>query len=235
MLLDEARALVNRAEAVKLAMREFTGLGRGRLEIKASQTIASHFLPARLVDFHRAYPGVALAVSVGNSAEVVGAIIGGNVELGFVEGPEEEFGDRRLAIELIAMDELVMVANADHPWAISHKLTVEDLTAGKWVLREDGSGTRAAFVKALAALGVPYGKLDIAIELPSNEAVLAAVLAGAGAAVLSARVCADAIKAGILKRLPVVIAPRAFYAVQHGDRYRSRAVSALLEILRAHA
>jgi len=235
LLLDEARALVNRAEAVKLAMREFTGLGRGRLEIKASQTIASHFLPPRLVDFHRAYPGVALAVSVGNSAEVVGAIIGGNVELGFVEGPEEEFGDPRLAIELIAMDELIMVANSDHPWAISHKLTVEDLTAGKWVLRENGSGTRAAFVKALDALGVPYGKLDIAIELPSNEAVLAAVLAGAGAAVLSARVCADAIKVGILRRLPLSIAPRAFYAVQHGDRYRSRAVSALLEILRAHA
>lgn len=128
-----------------------------------------------------------------------------------------------------------MVANANHPWAISHRLTVEDLTAGKWVSREDGSGTRATFVKALDALGVPYGKLDIAIELPSNEAVLAAVLAGAGAAVLSARVCADAIKAGILKRLPVVIAPRVFYTVQHGDRYRSRAVSALLEILRAHA
>jgi DNA-binding transcriptional LysR family regulator len=118
-LLDEARALVNRAEAVKLAMREFTGLGRGRLEIKASRTIASHFLPPRLVEFHQAYPGVALVVSVGNSAEVVGAIIGGNIELGFVEGPEEEFRDPCLAIELIAMDELVMVASANHPWAIS--------------------------------------------------------------------------------------------------------------------
>jgi DNA-binding transcriptional LysR family regulator len=176
-----------------------------------------------------------LVVSVGNSTEVVGAIIGGNVELGFVEGPEEEFRDPRLAIELIAMDELVMVASANHSWAISESLTVEDLSAGKWVLREDGSGTRAAFVKALDALGVPYSKLSIAIELPSNEAVLAAVIAGAGAAVLSALVCADAIKAGVLKRLPVFIAPRAFYAVQHGDRYRSRAVSALLDILRAHA
>ena len=37
------------------------------------------------------------------------------------------------------------------------------------------------------------------------------------------------------KRLPVSLAPRAFYAVQHADRYRSRAVSALLEILRAGA
>jgi DNA-binding transcriptional LysR family regulator len=235
LLLDEARALVSRAEAIKLAMREFTGLSRGRLAIKASQTIASHFLPPRLVEFHQAYPGVALAVSVGNSAEVVDAIIRGDVELGFVEGPEEELHDPRLAAELIAWDDLVMVVSADYPWAKKAKFSVDDLTAGKWVLREDGSGTRAAFVKVLAALGISSGDLNIVIELPSNEAVLAAVLAGAGATILSASVCADAIKARTLKRLPVSIAPRAFYALQHGDRYRSRAVTALLEILRAHA
>jgi len=223
------------ADAVKPAMREFTGLSRGRLEIKASQTIASHFLPPRLVDFHQAYPGVALVVSLANSAQVVEAIIRGNIELGFVEGPEEELQDSCLAVEMIARDDLVMVVSVDHPWVIMEKLTVDDLTAGKWILREDGSGTRAAFVKALGALGIPYGKLNIAIELPSNEAVLEAVLAGAGATILSARVCADAIKAGTLKRLPVSLAPRAFYVVQHADRYRSRAVSALLEILRTHA
>ena len=133
-------------------------------------------------------PGVALVVSVGNSTEVVDAIIGGDIELGFVEGPEEEFGDSRLAVEMIARDDLIMVASANHPWATRKKLTVDDLTAGKWVSREDGSGTRAAF-KALGALGVPYRNLTIAIELPSNEAVLAAVLAGASAAILSERAC----------------------------------------------
>jgi DNA-binding transcriptional LysR family regulator len=235
LLLEEARGLVNRAEAVKLAMREFTGLARGRLVIKASQTIASHFLPPRLVDFHQAYPGVALAVSVGNSTEVVEAIIRGTIELGFVEGPQEEFGDPRLAVEMIAGDDLIMVVSTNHPWGIQKKLAVDDLAAGKWVLREDGSGTRAAFIKVLEGLGVSYSNLNIAIELPSNEAVLAAVLAGAGATILSTRVCEEAIKAGTLKRLPVQITPRAFHAVQHADRYRSRAVSALLEILRAHA
>jgi DNA-binding transcriptional LysR family regulator len=189
-------------------------------------------LPARLVDFHQAYPGVALVVSVGNSTAVVDAIVSGAIELGFVEGPEEELQDPRIAIELIARDDLVMVVSAKHPWARKDKLRVDDLEAGKWVAREDGSGTRAAFVKALDALGVPYGNLNIAIELPSNEAVLAAVLAGAGAAILSASVCADAVKAGTLKHLPVSLTPRAFFAVQHADRYRSRAVSALLEILR---
>ena len=235
LLLDEARALINRADAVKLAMREFTGLSRGRLQIKASQTIASHFLPPRLVDFHQTYPGVALVVAVGNSTEVVSAIISGAVELGFVEDPEEELQDPRLAIEPIARDDLAMVVGANHPWARKEKLKADDLEAGNWVAREDGSGTRAAFVKALDELGVPYSNLNIAIELPSNEAVLAAVLAGGGAAVLSVRVCADAVKAGTLTRLPVSLSPRAFFAVQHADRYRSRAVSALLEILRRDA
>jgi DNA-binding transcriptional LysR family regulator len=235
LLLDEARALINRADAVKLAMREFTGLSRGRLQIKASQTIASHFLPPRLVDFHQTYPGVALVVAVGNSTEVVNAIISGAVELGFVEDPEEELQDPRLAIEPIARDDLAMVVGANHPWARKEKLKADDLEAGNWIAREDGSGTRAAFVKALDELGVPYSNLNIAIELPSNEAVLAAVLAGGGAAVLSVRVCADAVKAGTLTRLPVSLSPRAFFAVQHADRYRSRAVSALLEILRRDA
>src|SRR5262252_392804 len=110
---------------------------------------------------------------------------------------------------MIAPDELVMVVSADHPWVTSEKLTVDDLTAGKWVLREDGSGTRAAFIKALSALGIPYENLNIAIELPSNEAVLSALLAGAGATILFVRVCADAVKAGALKCLPVTIPPRA--------------------------
>jgi len=174
-------------------------------------------------------------VSVGNSTEVVEAIIRGNVELGFVEGPEGELQDPCLAVEMVGQDDLVMVVSANHPWASRENLTVDDLIAGKWVLREDGAGTRAAIVKALDALGAPYSKLDIAIELPSNEAVLAAVLAGAGATVLSARVCANAVKAGTLKCPPVSLAPRAFLAVQHADRYRSRAVSALLEIIRTRA
>src|SRR6516164_1670296 len=170
LLLDEARALVNRGEAVKLAMREFTGLARGRLAIRASQTIASHFLPTRLVDFHQAHPGVALVVSIGNSTEVAEAIVRGNVELGFVEVPEEELQDPRLAVEMIARDDLVMVVSPNHPWMTRQNLTVDDLTAAKWVLREDGSGTRAVFVKALGALGIPYQNLNVAIELPSNEA-----------------------------------------------------------------
>jgi DNA-binding transcriptional LysR family regulator len=230
--LTEARAILNRVEAASSAMKELSGLKRGRITIKASQTIANHYLPPRLFAFHRTYPGIVLAVSIGNSAQVARAITEGEVELGLIEGPLGDTAAPHLATELIAEDRMVLVVAAGHPWARKRKFTPQDFAEAVWVVREAGSGTRAIFQRALATLGVPAAALNVAIELPSNEAILSAVQAGAGASVLSESVCADSLAAGHLRRLPVALESRPFHAVQHADRYRSRAVSALLAMLK---
>lgn len=234
LLFAESVAVLARAEAAAFAMREFAGLVRGRLKIMASHTIAGHFLPERLVDYRGAYPGVVLAVSVGNSEQVKTAILNGTVELGFIEGPESDNTEPQLATEIVAHDPLAMIIAPQLPWAGSQRLEVDDFACGHWVVREDGSGTRAIFFKALDTLGLTKDQISIAIELPSNQAVLAAVAAGAGPTILSERVCAGMMREGTVVRLPVELPPRAFYAVQHMDRYRSRAVSAFLDILRKH-
>lgn len=231
LFLKETHAILARADAAALLMRDVAGLARGRLSIKASQTISSHLLPSALVSFHRSYPGIALAVSLGNSSDVARAVLEGSVELGFVEGPAGALTNPQLAAEPIGRDQLALIVPPDHPWADSGEPRVEDLATGTWVLREDGSGTRAVFVDAMAGLGLQPSSLDIAIELPSNEAVLAAVAAGAGAAVLSLSVCTDGIAAGRIVRVPLALEERAYYAVQHTERTRSRAVAALLAIL----
>ena len=59
------------------------------------------------------------------------------------------------------------------------------LLSVEWVLREPGSGTRSGFEHALEALGLLPHDLRVALELPSNEAVRAAVEAGMGAAAMS--------------------------------------------------
>ena len=66
-----------------------------------------------------------------------------------------------------------------------------DLLQGEWVLRGVGSGTRSAFEQALKGVGIRPEKLGIALELPSNEAVRAAVEAGLGATATSASVAAS--------------------------------------------
>ena len=62
-LLPEARVMLSRARSVEDAIREFSGLRRGRITIHASQTISSYFLPPRLARFHAHYPGIELVVA----------------------------------------------------------------------------------------------------------------------------------------------------------------------------
>lgn len=100
--------------------------------------------------------------------------------------------------------------------------------AGSWILREDGSGTRAVFAESLAGLGVETARLRVQIALPSNEAVRRTVEQGAGAAALSLAVCAESIAAGRLVRVKLKLPKRQFHAVQHVDHYRSRIVTAFL-------
>jgi DNA-binding transcriptional LysR family regulator len=99
------------------------------------------------------------------------------------------------------------------------------------VLREPGSGTRSAFEAALRDFGVPSGTLRIALALPSDEAVRAAVEAGLGVTAISASVAAAGLEAGLLHQVPIELPERNFYVVRHLERHRSKAAEALLAMV----
>lgn len=228
VFLPEARAVLARAEAAELALAELAGLQRGRLLVQASQTIASHWLPHHLVAFRRRYPGIEIGMAIGNTAQVAAAVIDGAAELGFVEGTVQ---DSRLLMSRIATDRLVLVVGAEHPWASRGEIAPQDLLGTDWVLREPGSGTRAAFEAVLERHGLSLGATRVAMELPSNEAVCAAVEAGGGATVISASVAAAGLEAGLLHLVRFPMPERAYQVLRHRDRPRSNAAAALLDIV----
>jgi DNA-binding transcriptional LysR family regulator len=200
----------------------------GTLNVMASQTIASYWLPRHLVAFRHAYPGIDVRLSIGNTMQVAAAIHSGAAELGFVEG---EVADPVLLSRPVARDQMVVVVGADHPWAARKSAKASDIPGTEWVLREHGSGTRAVFERAVTDLGIPLGELKIAMELPSNEAVRAAVEAGLGATAISASVAASAIEAGLLHVVPLRLPDRHFYELLHAERYCSRAAEALVDLV----
>jgi DNA-binding transcriptional LysR family regulator len=228
LFLPEARAVLAAAEAAARALSEIGGLARGSLSVEASQTIASYWLPRHLVAFRRAWPLIDVSLSIGNTAQVAESVEAGRAELGFIEGVID---NPHLDARPVARDQLALIVGAGHPWADRTTLTAEDLRAGEWVLREEGSGTRSEFEAALRGLGVDPAALRVAMELPSNEAVRAAVEAGMGASALSASVAAPSLEAGLLRELPLRLPDRAFYALSHRERSRSRAADALLAVI----
>src|SRR6202021_2705298 len=114
-------------------------------------------------------------LSMANTEQVARAVHEGSADLGFIEG---DVDDASLAISKVGGDSLVVVVGMKHPWVGRTKITPKDLLATAWVLREHGSGTRSMFEAALRKYGIRFSDLRVALELPSNEAVRAAVESG---------------------------------------------------------
>jgi DNA-binding transcriptional LysR family regulator len=226
--LVEARAVLARAEAAALMLAALGGRKKGRLRVQASQTIASHWLPRHLAAFRQIYPDIEIRLGIGNTAEVAAAVRDGAAELGFVEGAVE---DPALVFAAVARDQLELVVSPRHGWAALSDLPPARLAETEWVMREPGSGTRSAFETAWAGFGLSPTALRIALELPSNEAVRAAVEAGAGAAVLSASVVAPSLEAGLLHRLKLDLPSRQYRVLRHRERYQTPAAEALLRLV----
>lgn len=225
LFLDEARAVLARAHAAELMLSELGSLGRGTLNVHASQTIASYWLPAQLVRFREAYPRIEVRLAAGNTETVARAVLEGSADLGFVEGAVKI---PALASIEVGADRLVLVVGASHPLARRKRVGLAELAGAAWVVREAGSGTRSEVEAALTAMKLPVHAREIALELPSNEAVRAAVEAGAGVAGLSDLVAAPGLEAGTLRRLDVDMPARPYLALRHRERRLSKAAEALL-------
>ena len=230
LFLAEARAVLARAAAAETVLADLAGLKRGSLNLAASQTVASYWMPPLMARYRDKYPGIALSLIVGNTESVAAMVRDGAVDLGFVEGDIDE---PALTAIPVADDQLIVVTRADKAPKRRQPLRAADLKEMRWVFRERGSATRSIFEDALTGLGLDPGSLDIILDLPSNEAVRAAVEHGAGAAALSRLAVADALASGVLVALNFTLPKRQFYAVRHRERWVSQAERELLAMAAA--
>ncbi|MFD1627902.1 LysR family transcriptional regulator [Azospirillum griseum] len=228
LLREEARAILRRVEDAGTRMAEMTGLARGALRLVVSQTVGHHWLPPRLLRFAAAVPGIRVDLEIGNTDAVAEAVREGRAELGIAEGTVR---DPALVADPIPGDRLVLLADPAHPWAKGERVTAEGLAAARWILRETGSGTRAAFEQAIRAAGVDPAGLSVALTLPDGALIRQALLAGLGLSVLSDLVVADALADGRLVALRGLALPvRPFHLVRHRDRHRSAAERAFVRL-----
>ena len=142
---------------------------------------------------------------------------------------------RHLSISVrqgIARDQLVLVVSANHPWVDRKDITAADFPKSEWVIREVGSGTRAQLEAALEIHDLHLRDLVVALELPSNEAVRAAVESGSAATVISASVAAPGIEAGLLVHVPFALPERSFKVARHKERSLSRSAEAMLKLIK---
>ena len=195
---------------------------RRNLRVSASLTIAEHLLPAWLVALgteaaRREVPAPQIVLRSTNSAGVVTHVREGTADLGFIEGPT---APRGLRSRSVGRDRLLIVVRPDHPWARRHSaLTVPEIAGTALVTREEGSGTRTFLDVALrSVLGAGAELTPPVLTFSTSSAVRAAVLAGAGPAVLSELAVRDDLSAGRLRtvRVETLRLERTLRAIWHG-------------------
>ena len=136
----------------------------GQLRISASATVADYFMPTLINDYLQLHVGMHLQLKSANSYEVIERIKKGESDLGFIEGA---CTDSNIECHILMQDELIVVTS-DSGVKGKEPFFIDQLLEKKWVMREEGSGTRSVFLDSIAPLDK---ELKIFMEFGSIEAI----------------------------------------------------------------
>ncbi|MCM2130815.1 LysR family transcriptional regulator [Larsenimonas rhizosphaerae] len=216
-LLSRAEQLLDDVDLFESEAREPDGPLSGELRLSASATVGSYLMPSIIGGFTARYPDVRLDLKLRNTYEVIDSVRRFEADLGLIEGICHH---RELISVPWQEDRLVIIAAPDHPLAATPNVSAQALSDADWVLREEGSGTRAVFE---AAIHDRLGRLNIRLELGQHEAIKQAVRAGLGLGCLSELAVREELEQGTLVELCLdgLSLKRHFYMVWHASRYRS--------------
>jgi DNA-binding transcriptional LysR family regulator len=203
----------------------------GRLSVGADTTVGSYVIPGLLGKFHQIYPQVEISLQVLNRLTLIDALMNNRVEMAVMGAVPD---DMPVEIEPLAYNSLVLVAAPTHRLAGLKSVPIEELGREHFLLREPGSGTRAALEAALGDAGVP---LQVSMEVGNNSAIKQGVAAGLGIALISGVALDMELETNRLVILDVEGFPiiRQWRLVHVKEKYLSATAKAFKSFLLQHA
>jgi DNA-binding transcriptional LysR family regulator len=191
-----ARRILGLADEAVAAAGGADEPGRGRLRLAAVTSAGEHLAPALLAAFLTHHPGTDVSLEVGNRQRVWDLLAHHEADLAIGGRPPP--GADSLAH---LPNQLVVVAppgprsGRRRGRPVARSVTRADLARATWLLREPGSGTRAAAEEVFAQLDIGPRVLN----LGSNGAMVNSVLVGLGVTLISRDAVADHLADGLLE------------------------------------
>jgi DNA-binding transcriptional LysR family regulator len=134
-----------------------------------------------LVRFGKLFPDIDVQLQIDNRENILGLLARNEADL-VVMGRAPSSLDCEATP--FATNPQAVLAAPDHALVRRRKLPFSALGEHRFVVREEGSGTRAAMERLFAEHQTP---LNVVMEMPSNETIKQAVMAGMGLSFLSLR------------------------------------------------
>lgn len=202
----------------------------GTLHIAAPETLCTYRLPPLLRQFRHQFPRVRIIFHPILCHHVPQHLYEGNIDVGIIIA--EPMQRRRLHIECLLRENLLVLAAPDHPIQAKGQITPEDLYEELLLLTENGCSYRLLFEEILRGAGI---RPTETMEFSSVEAIKQCAMAGIGIAVLPEVAVAKEIERDEL--CPVNWNQRDFHAhtqlLWHKDKWMSPALTAFISMTRS--
>lgn len=219
-LVDE---LLNRADHVASFLDQDEGLS-GLLRIGASDTLGNQILPFMLSAFRQQFQHNDQTLLISNSEDICEQVASFQLDIGVIEGTSHH-GD--LQVTPFIKDHMCVICAPDHTLAKVTNLQWQSFNGQPWILREDGSGSRAFFIDEVSP-HLPQWQEVIALN--TTEAIINSVSAGLGLACLSELAARAAVASGRVHQLAL---PKQVFRqcslVVHKHKYINPLLSAFMQ------
>ena len=225
-VLHASRAITARLDDLQANLAQLQGIDSGRLNLAVTSTVNA-VATRILVRFRGRHPGVSIHLAVANRDSVLEQLAANRIDLAIMGQVPDGL---ELEASRILDNPLVAIAPPDHPFVKAKKLSLRELAAEPFLVREAGSGTRAAMTRCFAESGL---ELRSSMEMSSNEAIKLAVQAGLGLGILSLQTLEMELAQKRLAVLKVEGFPimRHWYVVHRADKRLSPAAQAFKDFV----
>jgi DNA-binding transcriptional LysR family regulator len=226
-VLPFARAAVDAAGGVRVAVDEMAGLVHGQVAVGMVNGCALPVVSQLLAEFHNRYPGIAITLGEDSSDGLLESLRAGHLDLALIGAAGPPTTGVQSAV--VADETLVAAVSSSHPLATRTTIEIEALRGHGLVSLPPGTGIRAALDAACHAAGFSP---EIAFEASALPMVAQLSGLGLGVAILPTSMASAQepplhtlrIRPGLRSRLELVWA---------SDVASSPAAAALVEHTRA--
>jgi len=132
-------------------MRDFKKLMRGTLKIGTTKNYARYIMPSLLSEFQGRFPRTKVILDEGNSENMARSVLEMENELALISQLNL---DRKIKTHFFSTVEFVLVASPEHRFSQRKSISLRELNGEPVILREKGSGSRAAILRKFQEYGI---------------------------------------------------------------------------------
>ena len=198
-LRKHANKIINRFDVLQSSINKLKKGQHKQIKISAATT-ANHFVTHMMAEFSRMHQDINITLDITNRETLVTQLQNYDPDFVIMGEPPSKLD---LDSQLIMENPLIVIASPQHPLVKKYKsktIPMEEVIKEAFVVREEGSGTKAAIRRHFKKQGYDFIS---SYEMSSNESIKHAVVAGLGLGIVALHTIKLELEAGKLVILNV--------------------------------